>query len=151
MMKMTLRKILVLSAVLGAGYGLLRVTGIIDPDACISETMMTIPDLSGVEVEVVYVNCDTLAKEEAVSVYFSPSAMKRAPWFRRWMYRKTLVFRYDPSGRADTPLPSITHPSQSTILISIPRVSSIFYQNQRWENMSINYDIGRVDDPAASK
>jgi hypothetical protein len=134
----------------GAWRAFLRFTGVNDPNACISEQLKTIPDLAGARVEIVYTNCDTLAKQENVSVYFSPAAVKGKSWFTKWTNRRALVFRYDP-GRPDNPLPSITRPSQSTILISIPEVSSISYQNRKWANMSVNYDIGRVDYPAAAK
>jgi hypothetical protein len=134
----------------GAWQAVLRFTGLNDPNACISEQLKTIPDLSGTKVDIVYTNCDTLAKQEDVSVYFSPAVVKGKSWFAKWTNRRTLVFRYDP-GRPDNPLPSITHPSQSTILISIPEVSSIFYQNRKWENISVNYEIGRVDYPPATK
>lgn len=134
----------------GAWRAVLRFTGLNDPNACISEQLKTIPDLSGTKVDIVYTNCDTLAKQEDVSVYFSPAAVKRKSWFAKWTNRRTLVFRYDP-GRPDNPLPLITHPSQSTILISLPEVSSISYQNRKWTDMSVNYDVGRVDYPTTSK
>ena len=58
----------------GAGYVFLRLAGIIDPGACITERMKTVPNLSGAKVEIIYTNCDTLAKDEAVSIYFSRAA-----------------------------------------------------------------------------
>lgn len=60
--------------VLGARYVFLRLTGIITPDACISEDLKTIPDLSGLRFEIEYTNCDTLPKDEAVSVYVATAA-----------------------------------------------------------------------------
>ena len=134
----------------GAWRVVLRFTGLGDRDACISEQLETIPNLAGAKVEVVYTNCDTIAKQEDVSVYFSPVTVKEKSWFAKWTNHRTLIFRYDP-GRPDNPLPSITRSSQSTILISIPDVSSISYQNRKWENMSVNYEIGRVDYPSATK
>ena len=132
--------------VLGGGYVFLRLIGIIDPDACISQEMMTIPDLAGAKVEVVYTNCDTLAKDESVKVYFSRAAVNGESWFARWRRHRTLVFWYDPGGRgfADMPLPSITHPSPSTILISIPKACDVEYESRKWENMSINYAVRKV-------
>jgi hypothetical protein len=134
----------------GAWRAFVRFTGRDDSGACISEQLKTIPDLSGAKVEIVYTNCDTLAKQEDVSVYFSPADQREKPWFAKWTNQRTLVFRYDP-GRPDNPLPSITRPSQSTILISIPEVSSISYQNRKWKSMSINYGIGKVDYPPKSQ
>lgn len=134
----------------GAWRAVLRLTGIDDPNACISEESKTIPDLSGVKVEIVYTNCDTLAKQEDVSVYFSPAVQGKKSWFAKWTNQRTLVFRYDPD-RSDAPLPSITNPSQSTILISIPEVSSVSYQNRKWKSFSITYEIGKVDYPPKSQ
>ena len=134
----------------GAWRTFVRLTGVDDPNACISEQLKTIPNLSGAKIEIVYTNCDTLAKQEDVSVYFSPAAVKEKSWFARWSHRRTLIFRYDPD-RSDAPLPSITNPSQSTILISIPEVSSVSYQNRKWKSMSINYEIGKVDYPPKSQ
>jgi hypothetical protein len=139
----------VILLLLGVGYVILRAVGIVDPNACISETKGTIPDLSGARVEIIYTNCDTLAKDEAISVFIS-SAISRDSWFAKWRSRRSLVFRYDP-GRPDNPLPHITNPSRSTILISVPEVSSIIYQNQRWRDMSIDYAIGKVDYPTKAK
>jgi hypothetical protein len=144
--KTILVSIVGLVVVLGAGYALLRIAGTNDSDGCISEEMMTIPDLAGVKAEVVYTNCDTLVKDEAVKVYFSRAAVKGESWLAKWRNRRTLVFWYDPGGRAfpDMPLPLITHPSPSTILISVPEVSSVAYKSRKWENMSIDYAIGKV-------
>lgn|GEM_PF-2896788 len=119
-------------------------------NACQTETRQRIDDPSGFVFEVVDESCDTLAKDEAISVYARKAVSKGTWGFFGWRNQRTLLFRYDP-GRPDNPLPSIKHPSQTTILISIPEVSSIVYQNRKWENMSVNYEIGRVDYPSATK
>jgi hypothetical protein len=117
-------------------------------NACTSE-VLKVAELSGVKFEVESSSCDVIAKDEAVSVY-AMKATKRGIWpFSSWGNRKTLVFRYDP-GRDDNPLPSITRPSQSIIRISIPEISSIAVQNREWDNISISYEIGKVDYPTKS-
>jgi|SRR5580704_2625742 hypothetical protein len=136
------------AAVLGGGYVVLRLVGVVEPNACISEQRMSIPDLSGTKVEVVYTNCDTLAKDESISIYLSRA--KRESWFAKWWDHRVLVFRYDP-GRSDSPLPSITRASDSSILISIPEVSSVAHQSRNWENISIAYNLGKVDYPATPR
>lgn len=118
--------------------------------ACGAEQKLKIENLSDVRFEVTYLSCDTLAKDEAIRVYAETTTSDGAWLFPHWRNKRTLLFRYDP-GRYDSPLPSITHPSESTILISIPEVSSISYQNRKWANMSVNYDIGRIDYPAAAR
>ena len=130
--------VVVLSSV---SYVLLRSVGIIDPSACISKELQTIPDLSGARVEVVYMNCDTLAKDEAISIYFSSATAKDEPWFLGWLNRRSLILRYDPT-RPDYPMPSITQQAKDTILISVPEVSSVTHQDRTWRNISIEYAIG---------
>lgn len=119
-------------------------------NACQAEERLRIEDPSGSIFEVVDESCDTLAKDEAISVYARKAVSKGIWGFSGWRNQRTLLFRYDP-GRPDNALPSITHPSQTTVLISIPEVSSISYENRKWENMSVNYEIGRVDYPSATK
>jgi len=118
--------------------------------ACHTEEKLKIEDASGFIFEVEDTTCHTLAADENVSVYARRVTPKGAWALPDWRNRRTLLFRYDP-GRWDNPLPSITRPSQSTIRISIPEVSSIVRQNRKWQNMSVDYDIGRVDYPATSK
>lgn len=117
---------------------------------CQAEERLKIEDPAGFRFEVEYKSCDTLAKEESISVYATKVPSERAGLFSRWRDQRTLLFRYDP-GRWDNPLPSITRPSQSELLISVPEVSSIGYQTRGWQKMSVNYVIGRVDYPMASK
>jgi hypothetical protein len=114
------------------------------------EEKLKIEELSGLRFEVTYLSCDTLGKDEAIRVYAETTASDRAWFFRNWRNQRTLLFRYDPE-KSDSPQPTITRPSQSTLLISIPEVSSISYQNRKWANLAINYDIGRVEYPAPSK
>jgi hypothetical protein len=111
-----------------------------------SEDRMTISNLEGMEFKTIYTNCDTLAKDEEISVYVSKSATSRESLFTRWLNRKTLIFSYDP-GRYDNPLPSIQATGNDRILITVLRVSSINLQNRKWRNVSINYDIGHIDYP----
>jgi hypothetical protein len=118
--------------------------------SCGSEETLKVEELSGLKFEVTYLSCDTLAKDEAIRVYAETTASDRTWLWGKWRHKRTLLFRYDP-GRWDNPLPSITLPNPSTILISIPEVSSIDYQSGRWEKMSVNYAIGRVDYPSPSK
>jgi hypothetical protein len=88
-----------------------------------------------------------MAHWDIVNVYAKKTASKGVWVFPRWPKRRTLLFRYGPGGW-DTPLPSITHPSQSAIVISIPEVSEVEYEKTRWGKMSIEYKIGKVDYPA---
>jgi hypothetical protein len=73
-----------LAVVLAAGYGFLRLTGLISPDVCVSDRGGTFT-FSEATLEVVYTNCDTLAKDEAVRVYISRTSRS---WFAMWLNRK---------------------------------------------------------------
>ena len=114
-------------------------------EANLSETRMVLSDVSGADIEVVYTNSDTLAKQEDMSVYIS-SANRSRSWISRRLRRKTLLFRYDP-GSPVNPLPSITSPTHGHVLISVPRVSSVSLQRTQWEGISVAYNIGRIDYP----
>ena len=129
----------------GAGYIFLRLIGIVDPNACISEDRMTVPDLSGTKVEVIYMNCDTLAKDEAISVYFSQAPINGESWFAKWHNHRELVFRYDPGFYSNSPL--IQSPEKGRITISVSDISQILFQRQNWRNISIDYKIEHVINP----
>lgn len=135
---------------IGAIGALRRAIRAYTENACLTEERLKIDDHYGFAYEVVYENCDTIAKQEDISVYAKKAVPKGYHGSSGSEDQRTLLFRYDP-GRYDNPLPTITRPSQSTILISIPKVSSIIYQNRKWENMSVNYEIGQVDYPATTK
>jgi len=139
---------LAVAVVLGVVYVFLVATGKVSwPGACVTETATTtLPNLSGTEFEVTYTYCDTIAKEEAISVYLSPAAGKGESWIRRWLRPKSLVFRYDP-WNPDTPLPSLEATGNDKILISVPKVSSVFFQSRKWRNGTIDYKLGYLEHP----
>lgn len=116
---------------------------------CEAETVKQ-QEFSGFKFEVIYTNCDTLAKEEDVSVYAEKKLSSVTWFFPNQRNQRTLLFSYDP-GRYDSPLPEITSPTQSTILISIPEVSEIHQETREWAGMSIKFDVGKVDYPSGWK
>ena len=107
-------------------------------------------EISGIRFEVEDVSCDVIAKDEEVNVYATKTTSEGHRFFPAWGNRRTLLFKYDP-GRWDNPLPFITRPSKSSIHITVPEVSSIEYQIHKWDDISVDYDIGRVDYPSTSK
>jgi len=109
-----------------------------------SEEAKTISNLSSMRFEVVYTNCDTLAKEDSVTVYVSRVTVSGESLFARWSNRKTAIFKYVP-GRTDAP--SIEAVSDNRILISIPDVSFVYSQVSQWRNVQIDYKIGHIDYP----
>lgn len=120
-----------------------------DSDACISETLMTLQNIADGDVEVINTNCDTLAKEDWISIYISSKS-----GIKKLLAGKTLLFRYDP-GAPTNPLPSIKSAGQNKIFISVPVVSSILFQQRRWGSIPVDYWIGKNNypdpDPAASQ
>lgn len=118
--------------------------------ACQTEQRLKVDDPSGLRFEIEYASCDSFAVDEGISVYASKILPKEAGIFSKWRNRRTLLFRYDP-GRPDSPLPSISHPSQSTILIAVPEISSIIHQSASWDGYSISYKIGRIYYPSSLK
>ena len=116
------------------------------PGACEQEELASIPELSGLAFRITYVNCDTFAKEEAISVYVSETASREGSRIVRAMHRNVLLFRYDPSS-LDKTLPLITALSKDRVLISVPEVSSVFFQRRVWQKVSVDYRIGRTDYP----
>lgn len=114
-----------------------------------TETKMSVRNLAGADFEVTYTNADTLAKEEFISVYASNANEGKTSWLRRIFVGKTLLFRYDPAMVEGT-LPTITSSGPRKINISIPRISSVIFQREKWGNLSINYDIGRIDYPTGT-
>jgi hypothetical protein len=149
---MTTRKVAVLAglallcAVVAGGFAARYVfsalfNGANIPNACLSEQWEEIPNVSGLRLEVEYKNCDTLAKDEAVSVYVLESR-EGAPDPNH----RALVFRYDPGG-VQSQRPKITASGNHRILISVPAVSSVIVQRRNWGDVAIDYNVGKNMNP----
>ena len=123
--------------------GLLRVGLAPLPNTNISETKLVVNNLNGAGFEVIYTNSDSLAKEEWVNVYVY-EAGRRSDWLGRLIHPRTLLFSYDPWNSDDVPRIEGTGPG--SIRISIPRVSSVIYQSHRWKDLSVDYQIGFIED-----
>jgi hypothetical protein len=129
-------------ATLSLAYALSRFIGKRSPDPCISERLQAIPNLAGAGFYVEYVNCDTLAKDESVSIYIASAWVEKSRSAKP-PSDKTLI-RYDPGGRADVPSPLIQPSGRDQILISVPAVSSVSFEARKWRNISIDYRIGHI-------
>jgi len=113
--------------------------------SCTSETKMK-TSLPGEDVEVVYLSCDTLAKQDTIDVYLMKAGANKQSSLIRWLYKKTLVFQYDPALE-DGPLPVIRVSGRNRIVIAVPKVSSVLVKTRNWRNVSIDYEIGKTDYP----
>jgi hypothetical protein len=109
------------------------------PFANSTRTLSKIRDLGGNDYEITYTNSDALAKNEYISVY----VMKNSQGMSGLFHKKILLLKYDPATSIDPP--SITGVNSNTVRISVPRVSSIFYERHNWGSLSVDYDIGQVD------
>jgi hypothetical protein len=112
------------------------------PGACIEEELGKIPDVSSISFRIVYSNCDTLAKQEAVTIYASPATTISGTQLERWFESDTLLFSYVPAYGEIT-APVVTSPRSGYILISIPEVSSVLYKREKWRDISVGYKIDR--------
>jgi hypothetical protein len=126
-----LRRTVGLTVLGGGGYVLLAGMQYVLTDYyfCNTEIYRELYDMSGFDFEISETDCDTLAKDASVSVLVS----------RHGETTKTLLFKYDPIYYL--PLPSITLPDQRTIKISVPKVSSLFFERSSWNGLAITYDI----------
>ena len=144
------RKVLIygigIAVALGTLYLVLVAIGVL-PGVSYSEERMTIPNLSGMEFKILYTTRARLfVTDYAISVYVRRAAVKRGSLLARLSNRQTLLFRYDPENY-DSPLPSIQVSGNNRILISVPRVSEVFFQARKWQNTTIDYNIGHNDSP----
>lgn len=112
---------------------------------CTTETRMK-TSLPAADIEVVYLSCDTIAKQDSIDVYVLKAGTNKQSLLIRWLYKKTLVFRYDPAVE-DGPLPVIRASGRDRIVIEVPRVSSVLVKAKSWRNVSIDYEIGKTDYP----
>jgi len=102
--------------------------------ACLSTPLAQIHDPAGVTFIVTRTDCDTLAKDSAVSV----SAI------RDGAEGSGLLLKYDPWGDE---VPRIHVAEDGTILVHLSRASSILEQRQSWEAFKIRVAIDRLTYP----
>ncbi|MDE2265137.1 MAG: hypothetical protein KGL29_04505 [Alphaproteobacteria bacterium] len=107
--------------ILGAAFFLHRTLG---ADACLPLYKERIIDPAGLVFYIEETDCDTIAKE----IYAEISVSKLDE------EKRTLLFRYDPELRFR---PTIKVLNKKLIVISVERVSSVFYQASRWHGMAI--------------
>jgi hypothetical protein len=125
---------------------------ILDPGACLLETLEPVTSLSGVKFESISEDCDTLAKTEYIDVYASRVPARGDSTLSGWANRRTLVFAYvpeRPNSHGGYDPPGISLSGENRFVISVPGVSSISFRRRAWRNRSIEYVIGRIAYPEA--
>lgn len=93
--------------------------------------------LGGYDFEISDTICKALAADEAVTIFATRSGETK----------KTALFKYDP-GRAEIPVITLTDPH--TVTISVRHVTSIFFRKSGWADMSIRYELGKLQYPEAT-
>ena len=97
--------------------------------ACITEERNIVYDLAGYDFEISETNCDTIAKDDAVSVFVSHSGRDE----------KVLILKYDP-GRNLSPTFAAVGPHRIRIALGVIK-PEIFLRVRQWEDLLIDYDI----------
>jgi hypothetical protein len=121
-------------AVAAVMYLLLAAVGLAwTPYSCLTTVHQRIAGLSGFDFEISETNCDLLAKEAAMSVFISKADQAK----------KTLLFKYVPPGF--DAVPYITSLDEHAVQISIRRVPFVFCRRDKWQTLTVRYDIGVVD------
>jgi hypothetical protein len=126
------------SAVAAVVFLLLFAVGLWSPYSCTTTVHQRIAGLSGFDFEISETDCDVLAKDAAKSVFISKAGQTK----------KTLLFKYVPPGF--DAIPTIISLDEHTIQISIRRVPAIFCRRDKWETLTVKYEIGVVDYPGRS-
>lgn len=107
--------------------------GLLGGPACITEERGKTSGLSGFDFEISETSC---FHDLAVSIFVSKSGEKK----------KTLLFKYTPFYVG--PYPTITSIGEHTVQISVSRVSSLFCRRDKWDDLTVKYDIGAVEYPS---
>jgi hypothetical protein len=131
--------IAILIVPIGVGYAGLAA---LRANVCLTESEQYFRSIQGGDFHVVRTDCDTLAKEEFVSVY----ASKSDPVLPSWLNKETLLFRFYPDG-LDDPMPTVRESGNHRILISVPIVESAFIRENRWGSVEVDYEIGKTTFP----
>lgn len=133
----TLLWLIVGALLAGPAFLVLDFFGLAGNPVCLTDVHERIFDLSGFDYEVSETGCSALAHDDAISVSVSKVAQRQR--------RKILLFKYVPAGV--TGLPVIIPIDEHTVQISISRVSSLFCRTDKWDALTVKYDIGVIDYP----
>jgi hypothetical protein len=102
---------------------------------CDTEVLDKRSGILGFDFEISETGCSPLAHDLAVSVLISKAGRRKG----------TPLFKYAPVYVG--PYPTIDVIDEHTVVVSVSRVSSIFCQTDKWNGLSIRYNIGGVDYP----
>jgi len=106
--------------------------GLFGEPVCRTEVQRRLAGLSGFDFQISETSCFF---DPAVSVFVSKAGEKK----------KTLLFKYTPIYVG--PYPTVTSIDEHAVQISVSRVSSIFCRRDKWDALTVKYDIGFVEYP----
>jgi hypothetical protein len=107
--------------------------GLLGGPVCVSEDRGRTTGLSGFDFDISETSCFF---DPAVSVFISKAGEQK----------KTLLFKYFPLYIG--PYPTITSIGEHAVQISVSRVSSLFCRRDKWDDLTVKYDIGTVEYPS---
>jgi hypothetical protein len=99
--------------------------------ACLSTPLAEIHDPAGITFKMIRTDCDTLAKDSAVSVIAS----------RDGTTKSALLFKYDPWGDE---MPQVHVAAPGTVFIHLYSASSILEQRQTWDSFLVEVAVDRL-------
>jgi hypothetical protein len=108
----------------------------LDSSSCTTQTRRTFYNMSGFNFVVSETDCDSMGRQTWISVLVARGG--RAP--------KNLLLQYVPV-EYDVPYPVVRQKGANAFRISVPAISTLMYRRDRWETLSIDYDIGDIDHP----
>jgi hypothetical protein len=107
--------------------------GLLGGPVCITEVRGRTSGLSGFDFETSETSC---FHDLAVSVFVAKVGEQK----------KTLLFKYAPIYVE--PYPTITSIGEHAVQISVSSVSSLFCRRDKWDDLTVKYDIGAVEYPS---
>jgi hypothetical protein len=106
------------------------------PYTCLTEVLGQTSSAAGHDFEVSQTSCSGLGKGPSDISVFASKAKRE---------RKALIFKYeamhDDSQDAE---PVIAFVDDRTVRISVKHVAMVICRSRHWENLTVEYDIGRI-------
>jgi hypothetical protein len=105
--------------------------------ACTTETKRIINNLHGLDFEISETDCDTFGSSgSSISVFVAQAGRNE----------RTEIFQFNPTYYV--PLPAIeVVASGKRIVISVKKIGSIYFQKHRWEDKTVDFNIGEIAYP----
>jgi len=98
---------------------------------CLTEELANFPNVSGFDFEVSETDC---WHSPDITVFVSNAGQRK----------KTPLFTYAADAH---PVPAITSIDEHTVQMSIRKVRVIYCRRNKWEDLTIKYDIGFIEYP----